>query len=189
MDWKRMLPIGFMTMLLITGCANDDTAKNESEQIKDELDPNNELQESEDGTDDKLGYVRYTKDQMDNNSERNHSISMDRTEMANMITRIMLRSDAFEEVATLVTDEEVLIAYQKSDAYDEAKSAQMAKKTAMSVMPRYFKVYVSDNETLMNDIHSLHNSRTTDGNYDNTIQQIIDEMRKSPQGMTDEMNE
>ncbi|GAA0430818.1 MAG: YhcN/YlaJ family sporulation lipoprotein [Bacillota bacterium] len=183
MKTRTLIPIGLTSLLLITGCANNNNAIDERDQIRNELDPNQELRApAEDGADDKLGYVRYTKEQMENNTEKNHSVSIDRTEMANMITRIMLRGDAFDEVATLVTDEEVLIAYQKSGRYDQDRTADMAKRTAMSVMPRYFKVYVSDNTSLINDIHSLHNLSTTEGDYDNTIQSIIKEMKKSPQG-------
>ncbi|GGB36538.1 hypothetical protein GCM10011409_12450 [Lentibacillus populi] len=105
--------------------------------------------------------------------------------MADMITRLILRNEGFDEVATLVTDEEVLIAYQKNDNLDDRTAADIASKTAKSTMPGFFDVYVSDNGTLMNDIQSLHNSSATNKNYDNTIEQIINEMNKSPQGRDD----
>ncbi|MBP1950115.1 YhcN/YlaJ family sporulation lipoprotein [Virgibacillus litoralis] len=178
----------FLSLLIVTvtfaGCANTDNATdNEQQQIVDELDPSQENQPDNPAGDNKLGYVRYTKDQLNNDPEKNNSVTIDRTKMANMITRIILRNDGFEEVATLVTDEEVLIAYSKNEEMDSTKAADMAKKSAVSAMPGYFKVYVSDNELLMQDIQSLHNSSIQNNNYDNTINQIIKEMNKSSQGM------
>ncbi|WP_077317725.1 YhcN/YlaJ family sporulation lipoprotein [Virgibacillus proomii] len=180
MELKKLLPIGLTTLFLMTGCMDNDTATDEREEIKNQLDPNGQLQApADESAENKLGYVRYTKDEIDNDNENNRSISIDRTEMANMITRIMLRGNSFEEVATLVTDNEVLIAYEKSADTNSERATEIAKKTATSIMPGYFDVYVTDNTNLIDDIQSLHNSRTTDGNYDNTIDNIIKEMNKT----------
>ncbi|WP_077327826.1 YhcN/YlaJ family sporulation lipoprotein [Virgibacillus siamensis] len=182
----RML---LLSLLLISaalaGCANNDNPDNatdERDQITDELDPSNESAPGNSEQDKKLGYVRYTKDQLNNDAERDHSVRIDRTKLANMITRIILRNDGFEEVATLVTDKEVLIAYDKNDQLKEKEAAEIAKKTAVSAVPGYFHVYVSGDDTLIQDIHSLHNSNVQDDSYDNTLDIIIREMKKSPQG-------
>ena len=177
------IPGLLLTFTIIAGCAANDNAMDERNQHIDELDPAREIQApADDELNNKLGYVRYTKDQLDNDAERNHAVTMDRTQMANMITRIILRNDGFNEVATLVTDQEVLIAYDKDEDLDEDNAADIAKKTAVSIMPGYFDVYVSDNDSLIRDIHSLHNSTTTNKNYDNTIDTIINEMKNSSQG-------
>jgi len=107
-------------------------------------------------------------------------------EMADMITRIILQYEGFDEVATLVTDEEVLIVYDRNDEMEDENAADIARKTAVSLMPGFFDIYVSDNEALINDIQSLHNSTTNNQNYDNTIDNIISEMKKSPQGTNDQ---
>lgn len=183
MNRKLFLSYFIIVTIVLTGCGDTENTSDEHDQIADELDPAKENQPANPAGDNKLGYVRYTKDQLNNDPEKNHSVTIDRTKMANMITRIILRNDGFEEVATLVTDEKVLIAYSKNEEMDSMKAADMAKKSAVSVMPGYFEIYVSDNELLMQDIQSLHNSSIEDNNYDNTINQIIKEMKKSPQGM------
>ncbi|MEC2159015.1 YhcN/YlaJ family sporulation lipoprotein [Virgibacillus halodenitrificans] len=183
---KRKLYWSFiLATFVITGCANNDNAMNDREDIVNEMDPSTELQAPRDQElNDRLGYVRYTKDQLENSDEINHTAKMDRTEMANMITKMILRSDNFNEVATLVTDKEVLIAYELKPEAQKEYASDIAKKTAMSVMPRYFEIYVSDNENLIQDIHSLHNSNSSERNdFDNTIDTIIKEMKKSPQGL------
>ncbi|GAA0588778.1 hypothetical protein GCM10009001_00840 [Virgibacillus siamensis] len=178
----RIIMLSFILMCAaLAGCGTTDNATEEHDQIVEELDPSNENTPDNPEQDNKLGYVRYTKDQLKNDAEQNHSINIDRTKMANMITRIILRNDGFEEVATLVTDQEVLIAYEKNDALNAEDAADIAKKTAVSAVPGYFHVYVSGNATLMQDIQSLHNSSIQDNSYENTIDSIIREMKKSPQ--------
>lgn len=189
MNRQLIFPFLLLTAIILAGCGGTDNAaddeRNQAEernQIVEELDPEQETTPSNPSGDDKLGYVRYTKEQIENETEEQHNVTIDRTNLANMITRIILRNDGFNEAATLVTDDKTLIAYDL-DELDAARAADMAKKTAVSILPGYFDVYVSDNETLIHDIQSLHNSSVQDNDYDNTINQIIKEMKKSPQGM------
>ncbi|MUK90005.1 hypothetical protein GMD78_16665 [Ornithinibacillus sp. L9] len=178
-------------MIALTGCTTDNSLRDEHEKIADELDPTRDEGPVRDpGYEDpeansRLGYVNYTKEQFEQDPERNRVITMNRTEMADIITRVILRHEAFDEVATLVTGEEVLIAYEKNDLLEANEAADVARKSAESIMPRHFEIYVSDNNVLIRDIESLHNSTTKDPDYDNTIEQIITEMKKSPQGRDD----
>lgn len=183
MKINRLISILFFGLLL-TACSHTDSSSGEREQMLDELDPNreNKIQNTSD-INDKLGYVNYTRDQINMDDEEHHVATLNRRQMADMIARMILRNEGFEEVATLVTDEEVLIAYQRNDELDRDIAADMASKTAVSVMPGYYDVYVSDNEVLIQDIQSLHNSTTTNKEYDNLLQQIITQMKKSPQGI------
>ncbi|MFC4558663.1 YhcN/YlaJ family sporulation lipoprotein [Virgibacillus kekensis] len=180
MKKKVYLSAAILLTAMLTACGGNDNAADEHEQIVNELDPEQENQNP--GEENKLGYVRYTKEQIENDNERNHTVRVDRTKLANMITRIILRSEGFNEVATLVTDEVALIAYSKDEALDSSRAADTAKKTAVSVLPGYYDIYVSDNATLMSDIQSLHNSSVLDNSYDKTVERIINEMKKTPQG-------
>lgn len=195
MNYKLPFFLSLLAVIILAGCGGTDNAADderqqaeERDQIVNELDPEQETTPSNPSGDNKLGYVHYTREQIDNEDEEQHNINIDRTSLANMITRIILRNDGFDEVATLVTDEETLIAYAKADEQDADKAADIAKKTAVSILPGYFDVYVSDNETLIHDIQSLHNADIQDNEYDNTIDQIIDEMQQSPQGMEDDQD-
>ncbi|QKY69810.1 YhcN/YlaJ family sporulation lipoprotein [Lentibacillus sp. CBA3610] len=186
---KWIFLFSLLTAVILAGCGGTDNAADderqqaeERDQIVEELDPEQETTPSNPSGDDKLGYVRYTKEQIDNEGENEHSVTIDRTSLANMITRIILRNDGFAEAATLVADDKTLIAYDKEDELDSDQAADIANKTAVSILPGYFDVYVSDDETLIQDIQSLHNSNIQDNEYDNTIDQIIDRMQQSPQG-------
>lgn len=181
---KKLFMLGILAVVLvISGCGNLNNYSQRDE-VVDELDPTRNQEAPADREtqelNKKLGFVKYTRDQLKNEPYQN--VTMDREKMADMITRIILRNNTFDEVATLVTDEDVLIAYQANDKIDEDNAAEIAKKTAMSVMPGYFDVYVSDNGVIMRDIQSLHNSTTENKNYDNYKDEIINEMKKSSQG-------
>lgn len=182
---KATLFISIISIFLIlVACSGNESTTRESEQIADKLNPNNQANTmDESDKNQKLGYVRYSKDEI--GEDENPPITMDRNQYADMITRIILDNDGFNEVATLVTDQEVLIAYDKNDDLSVEQAADIAKRTAKSIMPGFFDIYVSDNESLMYDIQSLHNS-TTNRQYDNTVNQLIGEMKKSPQGLKDD---
>lgn len=172
------------TLLIMSACGTNQEADSEQEQILNELDPaKDDGSRSSYEKENRLGFVHYTKDQLDNDNEDNHAATIDRHKMADMISRIILRNDGFNEVATLITDQEVLIAYGKNDDIDDKLAADIAKRSAVSAMPRFFKIYVSDNTGLIPDIQSLHNSNTQQGDYHNTVESLIKEMKKSPQGM------
>lgn len=178
MKWIPLLLPSVLTIAIVTGCNGETNSQSEQEQIADELRPEKKHSTTDEEVDDKLGYVRYQKDQVNDDREKQRSVRIDRPKMADMITRMILRNDNFDEVATLVTDEEVLIAYQLNEDADNETAADIANKTAQSAMPGFFDIYVSDNSHLMNDIQSLHNS-STNKNYDNTIDQIIERMEES----------
>jgi hypothetical protein len=179
---KKLVPLALSALFIVSACSdftNDATDKDRA------LDPvrNQESPPVDNDLNDKLGYVHYTRSELDtDNAPRSPILTLDRNAVANMITKTIMQNEGFEEVATLVTDEEVLIAYKKTDDMDQNRAADIAKSSAMSVTPRYFDIYVSDDDLLIKDIHSLHRSSTKNKNYDNTIDQIINEMKKAPQG-------
>ncbi|HLR79877.1 MAG TPA: YhcN/YlaJ family sporulation lipoprotein [Bacillota bacterium] len=180
----RMLLFCFAAIFILVGCGNT------IDEMSEDFDPvkNRQKEPVDSELDKKLGYVSYKKEEVQLDAKKNRVATMDRDEMADLITRMILRNDGFEEVATLVTDQEVLIVYEKNNEISAENAASLANKSAMSVLPRFFEVYVSDNASLIPDIHSLHNSTTTNKNYNNTLDRIKTEMKKAPQGNED-MNE
>jgi hypothetical protein len=181
---KKLMMVIFILLLFVTGCDRTNQTLDEREQRVNELNPNREenLSPENEEMNDQLGYVHYTQEQFEQNQDEGREVTLDRNKMASMITSIILQNEDFAQVATLVADDEVLIAYEIEGETDENNAAEIARKTAESVMPRYFDIYVSDNPSLIPDIQSLHISETTRPNYQNTIDKIIEEMEHSPQG-------
>jgi ribosomal protein S17E len=118
---------------------------------------------------------------MGDNTANDHYSALDREQVANIISQLSVDIPNVNDVATLVTDQEVLIAYD-TDSKNRNMTADQVKKTAMSVVPRYYHVYVSDNKVLMRDVENLANLDSTSRNARNTVNGLIKQMKKSPQG-------
>jgi len=176
---RKLYVIALISLLIVSGCGMN-KPKTDEDKIAEELNPTRNKDSTIDPEWEKrLGYVNYTKDQFDDEPDRDEIVRMDRNKMADTIARIILQnSESFDEVATLVTDKEVLIAYDKNDHLSDEDAVDLAKKSAMSVVPRFFDIYVTDNPSLIPDIQSLHNTTTQDRSHGNTLEQIISEMEK-----------
>lgn len=138
------------------------------------------------GKDSKLtnfGYVRQQKSPLpgDNRIYDQHIGLIDREEVADAISKLCITLPNINEAATLVTDEEVLIAYD-TDSENRFEAADMVKKTALSLVPRWYHVYVSDNPRMMNDISRFGRLDANSGRVDSIINGTIQEMLKDPQG-------
>ncbi|WP_330948956.1 YhcN/YlaJ family sporulation lipoprotein [Virgibacillus sp. MG-45] len=173
----------FIVLIFLVGCTNGNGALNEREKLSKELDPaRNQESPADTEFDKRIGYVNYKRDQLEQDRENNPTLTIDRNKMADMIARVILRNEGFIEIATLVTDKEVLIAYEKNEALSSNDAADMAKRTALSMMPRYFKVYVSEDASLIPFIQSMHHDMNSERDYQHTLKRIINEMKQSPQG-------
>ncbi|MFC7063988.1 YhcN/YlaJ family sporulation lipoprotein [Halobacillus seohaensis] len=178
-----------LSALFISGCSpaqEDENTLQETEQDKDHTIEGNAMDNynKEEPADGQVGYVRFQKGQLDQETEQNHKIKVNREDMADMITRMILRYEDFEDVATLVTDDEILVAYDPPEDKDRNNAADMVKKTAYSLVPSFYKVYVSDNPSAFGDIQSLSNSTVYDEQYSEGIESIINKLKESPQGNT-----
>ncbi|MDL4839949.1 YhcN/YlaJ family sporulation lipoprotein [Aquibacillus rhizosphaerae] len=185
---RKMVYSSLLTVvLLMTGCTSNDEASDILDRSIDgnnnEFDQFDAPGNQDDELSSQLGYVHYTGDEFEEDIESDHFITIDRNRMADTITRLVLRNDEFEDVATLVTDEEVLIAYEKPEDMDRELAATIVKKTGLSILPRFFDVYVSDQPVSFRDIQSLKNSTTLEDDYENTLESIIKEMENTPQGV------
>ncbi|WP_080875120.1 YhcN/YlaJ family sporulation lipoprotein [Oceanobacillus timonensis] len=160
-------------------------APNQNNSEPDPLDPKNRNPEMETDTNgpsrDQIGFVRYTQDEFEqNNTSKPKEIHIDRNETAEMITSILLQNPDFKEVATLVTDEEALIAFEASDNISKETAIDNAEKTAMSILPGYYTIHASNNRSLIHNIETLHYSvmENEDTDINPLVQEIVDTMKK-----------
>ncbi|WP_190279395.1 YhcN/YlaJ family sporulation lipoprotein [Ornithinibacillus gellani] len=178
----RFIMLTIIIAFLASGCSMNRTVTDQEKNAQ-ELDPTkNHLSKEDPEWDSRLGYVHYTRGQVANQKKQEIS-SFDRNQLADQIARLVLQNSGFEQVAALVTDREVLIAYQKNERLTDEQAADIAKQTAYTLLPRFFEVYVSHNENHIRSIHSLHLSTTNDSIDNQTLQQIIVEMKRYPQGL------
>ncbi len=129
-----------------------------------------------------FGYVRHQKSPVPGDNTVYSMPKLNREVVADMISKMATTQlPNVNDAATLVTDEEVLIVYD-ADTDDRFETADQVKKTAMSVVPRWYHVYVSDNPVLMQDIERFATLTSTSRNVDQIITTTIQRMLESPQG-------
>lgn len=187
---KLLIITGLCTITALSGCTKD-TGKNDIyEESGNTINVNNKQHELYNegagrGIRNKTtsyGYVRHQKSPiMNDRTATNHYAGLDREQVANIISKYSANIPNVNDVATLVTDQEVLIAYD-TDSKKRNLTADQVKKTALSVVPRYYHVYVSDNTKLMRDVENLANVDSTSRHARTTVNSVIKQMLKSPQG-------
>ncbi|MEW9051837.1 MAG: YhcN/YlaJ family sporulation lipoprotein [Neobacillus sp.] len=187
---KFTMVIGLCSLLTTAGCANDTASHDVYEESGNTINVNNKRTElyREGGNantrnvSNDYGFVRHQKSPiMGDNQATEHYAAIDREQVANIISGMSTDIPNVNDVATLVTDQEVLISYS-TDSKDRELTADQVKRTAMSVVPRFYHVYVSDNKNLMRDIENLSYLHSTNRNARNSVNQVIEMMKKSPQG-------
>jgi ribosomal protein S17E len=187
---KLVLILGLCTITALTGCSKDSGNRDVYEESGNTINVNNKRHELYNegasrgvrNASNNYGFVRHQKSPlMNDNTANDHYTALDREQVANIISKFSTDIPNVNDVATLVTDQEVLIAY-KTDSKDRNLTADQVKKTAMSVVPRYYHVYVTDNKVLMRDVENLANLDSTSRNARNLVNGLIKQMKKSPQG-------
>jgi len=186
---KMILIAGLCTITALTGCTKD-TGNDVYEESGNTINVNNKRHELYNegagrgirNVSDDYGFVRHQKSPlMNDNTANNGYTAYDREQAANIISKFSANIPNVNDVATLVTDQEVLIAY-KTDSEDRNLTADQVKKTALSVVPRYYHVYVTDDKNLMQDVENLASMNSTSRNARNSVGSLIKQMLKSPQG-------
>jgi hypothetical protein len=196
---KAIMALGICGTVALTGCAaGDDNASPGNregrtgiyQQSGNTLNANNQRPElyNEDGRkglndrSEDFGYVRHQKTGvMGADNMENAYQAIDREQIADMIGRFSLMAQDVDDVSTLVTDEEVLIVYQ-TDSENRDQTADQVKRMAMSVVPRWFHVYVSDDTSLRNEVENFASLDTDSRDVDDLVDGVVKQMLKSPQG-------
>ncbi|WP_100405321.1 YhcN/YlaJ family sporulation lipoprotein [Bacillus solitudinis] len=130
------------------------------------------------------GFSRFQKQQVQATNNKEYPV-IDRSQLADGITRLVLTNPTVEEAATLITDEYVLVAYQ-SDDDNRALVADQVKRTAVSITPGYYHVFITDEYRLFDELERFEDVTPTSPAYERTIEQMIQEMTQSPQGWYDD---
>jgi hypothetical protein len=186
---KMFMSLGICSILALAGCGANQAADrgdiyeesgntiNVNDERADIYNVNNKNKTSD------FGYVRHQKNPIRGNNNSDHFDAVDREKLADSISKLSSDLPNVNDVATLVTDEEVLIAYN-TDSKNRNLTADQVKRTALSFVPRYYHVYVSDDSNLIKNVESYATLSSNSRNVDSLVDQLIKKMLKSPQGNT-----
>lgn len=186
----KLAAISFIGFSLLSACqqgANEDTSFLHESGNTINVQDHNELYNEEghrNPNNDKsanFGYVRHQKNGNTQNVNYTRTPGLDREQAANTISSLIVQLPNVNDVATLVTDEEVLVAYE-TDSDNRSETADQVKKTALSAIPRYYHAYVSDKEGMIQQIEAYSPLDSNSRDIDQIVNKTIKEMLKSPQG-------
>ncbi len=127
----------------------------------------------------KLGYSRQQKNNLTSANDTSRVAYVNRENLANIITDMEVKLPDVTDAATLVTDDEIFVSY-RANTTDPKLVADQVKKTALSVVPSYYHVYVSDDTKIMSQMEGLKSGHLTDKEYAGTVDMLIREMQKNP---------
>lgn len=187
---KAWILTGMSAIALLSGCAelNESTSLYEKSGTTINVRSRNDLYNEHgvrNGADSRLtnfGYVRHQKSPIPGDTTQYATIPvLNRENVANLISKLCTQLPNVYDVGTLVTDDTVFVVY-KTDSTNRFETADQVKKTAISVVPRYYHVYVSDNPRMFQDIERFGRLDANSRNVDQILQQTIKDMLKSPQG-------
>lgn len=118
------------------------------------------------------GFSRLQKQDVDG-KDGEFSLKIDKQEVSNFISYLVVKLPNIDDAATLVTDQEVLIAYQTDGNKDLAR--KQVEKTAQSALPSYYHIYTSDDMQSINNIEDLNKYGQLN---DNQLEQKVQELSK-----------
>nr|WP_295971885.1 YhcN/YlaJ family sporulation lipoprotein [uncultured Bacillus sp.] len=184
---KALLAIGLCSLTALAACQNDEAKNDLYEESGNTINVNDSRADlykhvSDENVSENFGYVRHQKSPVaGERMTKDHYAAMDREKLADVISKNLINLPNVQDAATLVTDKEVLIIYE-SDTRNRNLTADQVKKSAMAFVPRWYRVYVSDNKQLRNIMNSYAQLDSDSKNAVNGINNLIREMKKSPQG-------
>ncbi|RST77764.1 sporulation protein [Siminovitchia acidinfaciens] len=145
--------------------------------------------------DNNFGFVREVKSPVPGETAKfNRNDAMDREKTASMISKMTVALPNVLDSSVVVTDAEVLIAYKLSETDKKSRfdTADQVKKTAMSAVPRWYHVYVTDDPALRQYVENIASMKPNSADKDQTVRSTVRMMKESsPQGrkMSDTENE
>ncbi|PGL66860.1 YhcN/YlaJ family sporulation lipoprotein [Bacillus sp. AFS055030] len=100
-----------------------------------------------------------------------YTLTIDKQEVSKFISYLVVKLPNIDDAATLVTDQEVLIAY-RSDG-DKKLARKQVEKTAQSALPSYYHIFTSNSIQNINNIEDLNKyGQLNDGQLEQQIKEL-----------------
>lgn len=175
---KKQLVLFLFTLSLFAGCQGTNKAEMQQEEGSRVLVSNKKdmyhTEQANPGLT-KVGYSAKQKNEVSNQQVG----TINREKVAEMITDMTVKLPDVTNAATLVTDDEVFVVY-RANTTNPALVNDQVYKTALSVVPRYYKAYVSTDQKLISQIQGLQSGTLNDKEYAQSLDMLKREMSKNP---------
>lgn len=182
---KKSLILSLLILSLFTACQTQQEAELEQEEGSPILVSDDKDMYDNNKKDDRFTKVGYSSKQK--NEVSNQQVgTINREKLAEMITDLTVKLPDVTNAATLVTDDEVFIVY-RANTTNEALVADQVYKTASSIVPRYYNVYISTDQKLISQIQGLQSGTLNDKEYRQSLDMLKSEMKQNPHVQEDNM--
>jgi hypothetical protein len=129
-----------------------------------------------------IGFVRYNPADGGNDDGRGTQrpeFYVDRDALAHQIGSLVTAFPDINDALVLVTDDHVFIGVDDGEGKAlEAKTVDKVRRSALSVVPRYYKVHVTDDEDMRQRMTQIGDRLTNNGNAADYRDQISDMLRE-----------
>lgn len=120
--------------------------------------------------------------------EKTSRVYIDRDALAQAVGQVVCSVPGIDNATVLVTDEEIFVGVKTSDKDDRSATVK-ARNSALSIAPRYYKVYLTDDPNMTKELSHVANSSAKTASTQSTTGaahvQTVDRLVKSFGGMTD----
>lgn len=186
---NKFIPLSIAVSLISvgTGCSsannglNPNNYRHQSYELSNRSEPGNAKNPWTKGDSDngRYGYVRVH--QGPDGRTPGKQPTLDFEDLADKVSRLAVNLPNVYDVATLVTSRAALIGYQ-TDSDHRKLTAHQVKSAAMSVLPRFYHVYLTDDPTLIKKI-SRFRELSPNADVNKMLEATIRDMKsRSPQG-------
>lgn len=123
-------------------------------------------------------------------------VYVDRNALAHAVGSVTASVPGVNSSTVLVTDEEVFVGLQ-TNGQNNTQIKSQARLSALSVAPRYYKVYLTDNPQMVSEMSRVASQSTNTANQDQNVENLVrrfggladgDEMRNRGTGMNTNVN-
>ncbi len=99
----------------------------------------------------RIGYVKVDSNYIRTNAQAVHRVHVDRDALAQAVGNVTASVPGVNTSTVLVTDEEIFVGLN-TNGRDTHGTKSKARMNALSVSPRYYKVYVTDQQALIDEM-------------------------------------
>lgn len=143
---------------------------------------------NENNNNEQFGFVREVKSAVPGErTDQGNQDSLNWEQTARTISRLIVGLPKVQDTSVVVTDQEVLISYKTNDDRNDKTSrtdtADQVKRTAESVVPGWYHIYVTDDPALRQYVENIASLNPTTANKRETVNDTVRMMKdSSPQG-------
>lgn len=148
-------------------------------------------EEAKGGGQNEIGYFKYIPENYVNKNGANtgNNVFIDRPLLARQIAQMVTVLPNVKDGTALVTDDHVFIGVTTKNGKIDKKTAKEAKRTAESLTPRYFKIHVTSDKKLNDDIKSIGMRMSTNDDLEGVRGDLEDLLRKMGDDTPPDVNE